>query len=757
MASKSCPLMAEIPVEWKKIEKIARVECSSKALLLDVQAGEMLVTFTVSFPTLGGVRVRANDGFFKADDVHTVIYTANGEMQAGELTACFKEDAKKVFCLDIRSKNGETVFTADGDTFSLGFAEGIMKKVLFTAPFAEGDVLYGLGERYNGLNQVGRTSNLWNLDTAFGRDDRESYQNVPLLHSTAGYSVFFNTMYGGTADCGVKTPFVYTLDFNGPILDVFFFVDTPESNIDSYTKLTGRPLLPPKWAYQYWMGACWACWKIIGEGHYLEKFQKFVDGYAEMGIHHIAAVYGEGISKDEKSYEISNKHGIRMLHWNHPSLRKYTETVEKMGITDMQDKGIPTIRMPDPESKAMFCDGRESWIDFTHPRALEALKHEYDYLIEWGIKGAMVDFGEYVHPEATFYNGKVGNDMHNEHSFWYAKTMQELFYSFCGDDHALFCRSGCAGIQQFIMHFGGDQFCDFRGLRQAFVGGLNAGASGYANWGSDIGGLGGVPSDELYIRWLQYSTFNPLMRAHAGNKHRNPWEYGELAVEVFKKLYWWRENMLPYVYNLGVHANKRGLPLMRAMPLSFPGDKQMEQVDDAFMFGSELMVAPILHSGHESIGERLVRFPKGDWVDLWDGTVIAGGRALQVNAPLDTIPVYLRAGAAMVLTLPAETLDICENMEEKELVSALLVTPAAEKREVTHYESVDEAYRFVTDTAGGAAVTVQNVDGMQLGAVLVYGTEATRVVADGKEIPFTAENGKTKISLPDGFDKLEVF
>lgn len=757
MAARNCPLLPEIKVDWEKITGVSRVERRSNGLLFDATAGNTLITFTVTFPKIGGVRIRANDGFFACNDLHMVTYTADGEIKAGDITAKFTEDAEKVFVLDIRNADGNTVFSVNGDTFTLGFADGVCKKVLFTAPFADGDVLYGLGERYNGLNQVGRISNLWNLDTAFGKHTEETYQNIPLVHSTAGYSVFFNTMYGGMVDCGVKTPYVYTLDFNGPILDAFFFVGTPAENLDSYTALTGRPLLPPKWAYQYWMGSCWACWNYVGEGTYAEKFQRYVDGYADMGIHHIAAVYGEGISQYADSYEISNKYNIRMLHWNHPSLRKGMATLEKMGITDVNDPEAPVIHMPDRESTAMHCDGMEKWIDFTHPRAMEALKHEYDYLIDFGIKGAMVDFGEYVHGDALFYNGKVGNDMHNEHSYWYAQTMHDLFQSFCGDDHVLFMRSGCPGCQKFIMQFGGDQFCDFRGLKQAFYGGLNAGACGYANWGSDIGGLGGVPSDELYVRWLQYSAFSPLMRAHAGNKHRNPWEYGEVAVEVFKKLYWWRENMLSYVYNLGVEANKCGLPMMRTMPFAFPQDATLKQVDDAFMFGSELMVAPVLESGHEMIGEREIRFPVGNWVDLWTGETVVGGRALYVNAPLSTIPVYLRAGAAMVLTVPADTFCICENMEDRALATVLMVTPAEEKREITHYADVDTAYTFVTDAKGDAKLVVTNKEGMALDGVIVNGYEATRVVADGKEVDFAVEENKTIVKIPAGFETVEVF
>ncbi|MBP3381199.1 MAG: hypothetical protein J6L00_01015, partial [Clostridia bacterium] len=121
-----------------------------------------------------------------------------------------------------------------------------------------------------------------------------------------------------------------------------------------------------------------------------------------------------------------------------------------------------------------------------------------------------------------------------------------------------------------------------------------------------------------------------------------------------------------------------------------------------------------------------------------------------------TIPVYLCSGAAMVLRL-TESLEICENMEDKKVVKALLTTPADAKREVKHYVDADTAYTFITDKVANEAVTVTNQDGFKLDAVLVYGMEATKVLVDGKETTFTAENNKTKITLPDGFTKLEVF
>ena len=281
---------------------------------------------------------------------------------------------------------------------------------------------------------------------------------------------------------------------------------------------------------------------------------------------------------------------------------------------------------------------------------------------------------------------------------------------------------------------------------------MTIGASGFNVWGSDIGGYHGTPTPELFMRWMAYGAFSPIMRSHGIGMERNPWAYGEQATEFFKKLYWWRENMLNYMYSNVINSHYTAEPMMRAMAIEFPGS-DVEKEAFQYMFGSELLVAPVIDEGRRC---KMVAFPEGNWVNLWTRENYAGGRKMMVTADYDEIPVYLRAGAAMVLTLP-ESLEICENMEDKALVSALLTTAADGKREVKHYADENTAYTFVTDKVGDEAVTVVNQDGMKLDAVLVYGVEATKVLVDGKEVAFTAENNKTTVKTPAGFTKVEVF
>ena len=223
-------------------------------------------------------------------------------------------------------------------------------------------------------------------------------------------------------------------------------------------------------------------------------------------------------------------------------------------------------------------------------------------------------------------------------------------------------------------------------------------------------------------------------------------------MELFKKLYWWRENMLDYVYSTAVNAHLTAEPIMRAMAIEFPR-KGLDHVDTQYMFGSELLVAPVVDLGRRC---KMVRFPAGNWVSLWTAERIAGDREMMVAANDADIPVYLRAGAAMVLRL-GDTLEITAPFEADKAATALLVTPADGKRTVRHYFDEKTFADFVTDNANGTAVTVKNVSGAKLDAVLAFGVEAKKVLVDGKEAAFTAENGKTAVRTDKGFKTVEIF
>ncbi len=181
------------------------------------------------------------------------------------------------------------------------------------------------------------------------------------------------------------------------------------------------------------------------------------------------------------------------------------------------------------------------------------------------------------------------------------------------------------------------------------TGALNLCACGYSIWGSDLGGYFGFPQPAVYMRWFQFGCFSPLMRPH-GTAPRDPWYFGEAAVTNYKFLAWTRENLVNYTYNAAAIAHETGVPIMRSMPVAFPHEQQLAAVGDQYMFGPDLLVAPVVNEDNF----RTIVFPSGVWTSLWDGKTVSGPAKLKVDAPLDTIPVYLKPGAVVPVQLNRE-------------------------------------------------------------------------------------------------------
>lgn len=160
-----------------------------------------------------------------------------------------------------------------------------------------------------------------------------------------------------------------------------------------------------------------------------------------------------------------------------------------------------------------------------------------------------------------------------------------------------------------------------------------------------MGGFFGLPDPKLYVRWLEFSTFSPLMRMH-GTEPREPWEYGDEALRLYRQYVGVREQLVDYLQKQAAESHRTGLPMMRSMLLAFPDQPKLATIDDQYMLGTDLLVAPVLDEGDS----RRVTFPAGNWTNLWTQQRIKGGQTRLVEAPPGQIPVYVRGGASAVLT-----------------------------------------------------------------------------------------------------------
>jgi alpha-D-xyloside xylohydrolase len=234
----------------------------------------------------------------------------------------------------------------------------------------------------------------------------------------------------------------------------------------------------------------------------------------------------------------------------------------------------------------------------------------------------------------------TGEQLHNLYPLLYNDAVAEITSAETGRTGLVWGRSTYAGGQRHAAQWGGDPNCTFQALASTLRGGLSFGLSGHAFWSHDIGGFHGEPTPEVYVRWAQFGLFSPLARAH-GTTSRLPWDFGAEALRIVRAYLQLRYRLLPYLYSYAQVAAETGVPLMRAMVLEFPDDPNTYHLDLQYLFGSEFLVAPVYNAS----SLRHVYFPAGGWVDFWSHDVIEGPQTRAIQAPLDQLPLYVRANA----------------------------------------------------------------------------------------------------------------
>src|SRR5262249_36295087 len=225
-----------------------------------------------------------------------------------------------------------------------------------------------------------------------------------------------------------------------------------------------------------------------------------------------------------------------------------------------------------------------------------------------------------------------------------------------------FSRAGFTGAQRYPAHWAGDENSTWDAFRHSILAGLSAGISGIPFWGWDIGGFSGeIPSAELYLRAAAMSAFCPIMQYHAEfNEHRlprrdrTPWNIQERTgdtkvIPTYRFYANVRMSLMPYLLAEAAHCVISGEPMMRALCLTYPDDTITRNYRYQYLFGRDLLIAPVFQP---AIGSQAVYLPAGEWYDLWSGEALGGHRVIQRTAPLDRIPVFVRGSAALPLYLP---------------------------------------------------------------------------------------------------------
>ncbi len=432
-------------------------------------------------------------------------------------------------------------------------------------------------------------------------------------------------------------------------------------------------------------------------------------------------------------------------------------------------------------SQAERAPGPSVFPDFSKPGARQWWGSLYKDLLDAGVAGIWNDMNE----PAIFENASgtmpldVRHDnegqpsdhreVHNVYGMLMSRATHEGLLRLRPDQRPfVLTRSTFAGGQRWAAVWPGDNESDWSHLRATVPVLANLGLSGFAFVGSDIGGFAETPSAELFTRWLQAGVFYPFMRAHTtfGTPDQEPWTYGTRHEDVNRRAIELRYQLLPHIYNVMKEATDTGLPALRPLFLEFPSDPATWGRDDQFLFGSDLLVAPVLR---EAAVDRGVYLPAGDWYDFRTGGRHAGGREVRLPVTLESLPIFARAGA-FVFGQPV--VQHTGEMPGQPLIVSVFPASRSERSfyeddgETLAYQRGQSVRRLFSQerTADAVVVRVGAPEGPYRPAardlVLRVRTEAPRAVAMGGR-PLEAgawswSEGWLTVRRPDRFEPLEL-
>lgn len=558
---------------------------------------------------------------------------------------------------------GRTIFlNAEGDTI-LSEAGGVdnsgdLKRVSLRNGIAQN--LYGGGERGHSLRLNGDTLVMFNRQNYgyVAGDPRISQMGitVPWFVSDAGYGVLFDDYKRASLSLG-KDSIVYESETPKPLS--YYFVNGEGSLAGAtsrYTELTGRQQLPPFWA----LGYITSRYGYHNEQEALGAIDSLKQrDYPVDGIVFDLYWYGketdmgrlewnkEQFPDHRRMLDSLNRMGVHTVLINQPY-------INKIGAIDnynmLSEAGMLVKDSAGNTHDVTTWVGDAGMFDMSNPATRIWLWNRLKGLTAEGVSGWWGDLGEpEVHPLTIMHaNGETASQYHNVYGNEWSKTIYEGLRSDFPDMRPLLMmRGGTAGLQRYsVFPWTTDVSRSWAGFEPQVALMLNSGLSGLGYMGSDVGGFAVDPADpyqpELYVRWLQMGAFTPMLRTHAQLKPE-PYHYPQhdaIIKDFIKQRYQW----LPYNYTLAYENTVEGLPLARPVNFHSEGGTVNANVTDEYLWGSEVLVAPVFKKGARS---RKVYFPAGDtWVN-WNKPLqtFAGGTTATVAAPLDELPMFVKAGS----------------------------------------------------------------------------------------------------------------
>lgn len=479
------------------------------------------------------------------------------------------------------------------------------------------EMIFGCGESATGLNKVGQKVNLFVTDPQ-GPETDQMYKPIPFFMSNRGYGMFMHTSAPVTCDFGATYIGLNKMFMGDENLDLFVFFGEPKDILDEYTDLVGKPGMPPLWSFGTWMSRItyfsekegYDVAANIRKNKYPCDVIHFDTGWFDVDWQCDYKFSENRFQNPQQMLKDLKSQGFHVCLWQLPYFtpknRYFPELIKKNMYVKNGNGELPY---------------EDVVLDFSNPETVKWYQDKLAGLLNIGVSAIKVDFGEAAPLNGIYASGKSGWYEHNLYPVRYDMAVSEITKKL-HNENIMWARAAWAGSQRYPLHWGGDAATTNTGMLGTLRAGLSFGLSGFSFWSHDMGGFVKSTPEDLYCRWLPFGFLTSHTRAH-GAPPTEPWLYDSKRVQdVFRKSAEMKYRLMPYVYAQAKECTEKGLPMLRALFVEFPDDPGAWKVDDEYLFGSQILVAPLLESG---ITGRTVYLPEGKWIDYQTEKVYEGG------------------------------------------------------------------------------------------------------------------------------------
>lgn len=525
---------------------------------------------------------------------------------------------------------------------------------------ADDEQFYGLGDKTGFLNKRHYAYENWNTDNPEPQVESFTrlYKSVPFLiglKNNHPYGIFFDNTYHSYFDLGKESNKYYYIAADNGNIDYYIIGGRDLKEIvENYTYLTGKTPLPQKWTLGYQQSR----W---GYSISAEKVEEIITKMRKYNL-----------PCDAIHLDIDYMDGYRVFTWRtdtYDDPRKFIDKLHKLGfhVITIIDPGVKKddsyqiyqeglkkgyfVKAPNGQVYVnKVWPGDAVYPDFGREAVRKWWSENCKFLVDLGVDGIWDDMNE-----PASFNGEIPKDiifndeekesthakMHNVYGHNMAKATYYGLKNLTGKRPFVITRAAYAGTQKYSTVWTGDNQSLWVHLQIMIPQLCNLGMSGFAFAGTDIGGFGADTTPELLTRWIEAALFSPLLRNHAamGTRSQEPWIFGEPTLSIYRKYLHLRYHFIPYLYDLFAQENKSGLPIMRPLVLNYPTDPAVKNMNDEYMVGTNIVVAPIVEEGKKW---RAVYLPEGEWIDFWNNVTYSGNNTILVSAPIDRLPLFIK-------------------------------------------------------------------------------------------------------------------